>query len=169
MKRGLDKTLNLWEFNAKAGKYWELFPKYYLAFQANANLKLPLDQPYFNQQLLGYGEIFLRGLENYVVDGVAGGVSKVTFRREIWSPKLHTGLKSRSYAVIPFRFFVKAYADAGYVYNRTSNVNSLNNRLLYSGGGGIDILSIYDATISLEYSFNQLGQKGLFLQAGLGL
>jgi outer membrane protein assembly factor BamA len=169
MKRGLDKTLNLWEFNAKTGKYWELFPKYYLAFQANATLKLPLDQPYFNQQLLGYGEIFLRGLENYVIDGVAGGVSKITFRREIWSPKLHTGLKSRSYAVIPFRFFIKAYADAGYVYNRTSNVNSLNNRLLYSGGGGIDILSIYDATISLEYSFNQLGQKGLFLQAGLGL
>ncbi len=169
MKRGLDKTLNLWEFNAKAGKYWELFPKYYLALQANANLKLPLDQPYFNQQLLGYGEIFLRGLENYVVDGVAGGVSKITFRREIWSPKLHTGLKSRSYAVIPFRFFAKAYADAGYVYNRTSNINSLNNRLLYSGGAGLDILSIYDATISLEYSFNQLGQKGLFLQAGLGL
>lgn len=58
----------------------------------------------------------------------------------------------------------------GYVYNKTSlTFNSLNNRFLYSGGAGLDILSIYDATISLEYSFNQLGQRGLFFQAGLGL
>jgi len=83
---------------------------------------------------------------------------------------LHTGLKSRSYSVIPFRFFLKAYGDVGYVYNKTSTTfNSLTNKMLYSGGAGLDILTIYDATISLEYSFNQLGQKGLFLQAGLGL
>lgn len=169
LKRGMDKTLNLWEFKAKVGKYWEVFPKYYFAVQVSGDLKLPLNQPYYNQQMLGYGDEFLRGLENYVIDGVANGLSKMTLRRELWSPKLRTGLKSRSYSVIPFRFFAKAYTDIGYVYNKTSNANSLNNRFLYSGGAGLDILSIYDATISLEYSFNQLGQKGLFLQAGLGL
>jgi outer membrane protein assembly factor BamA len=169
-KRGLNKAINLWQFDAKAGKYWEIFPKYYFAWQLSGTVKLPFDQPYFNQQLFGYGDVFLRGLENYVIDGVASGLSKATFRKEIWSPKLHTGLKSRSYAVIPFRFFLKAYGDMGYVYNKTSlTFNSLNNRFLYSGGAGLDILSIYDATISLEYSFNQLGQRGLFFQAGLGL
>ena len=84
-------------------------------------------------------------------------------------PQITYRVKVKIYAVIPFRFFAKAYTDIGYVYNRASSANSLNNRFLYSGGAGLDILSIYDATISLEYSFNQLGQKGLFLQAGLGL
>ncbi|OJY81380.1 MAG: hypothetical protein BGP13_15390 [Sphingobacteriales bacterium 40-81] len=170
LKRGLNKNMNLWEFNAKGGKYWEVAPKYYFALQGNAVVKLPFDQPYYNQQLLGYGDNFLRGLENYVVDGSVAGVTKATFRREIWTPKLRTGLKSRLYGTIPFKFYLKVYGDAGYVYNKTpppSNV--LNNRLLYTGGGGLDIWSIYDATISLEYSFNQLGQRGLFFQAGLGL
>ena len=39
----------------------------------------------------------------------------------------------------------------------------LNNRMLYTGGMGFDIVSFYDTCIRLEYSINQLGQKGLFL------
>lgn len=170
LKRGLNKDMNLWEFNVKGARYWELAPKFYFATQANATLKLPFNQPYYNQQLLGYGDTFLRGLENYVIDGEVSGISKNTFRREVWSPKLRTGLKSRSYGTIPFRFFLKVYGDAGYVYNKMpSPGNVLPNKLLYTGGAGVDIWSIYDAIISLEYSFNQLGQRGLFFQAGLGL
>lgn len=168
-KRGINKKMNLWEFSGGAGRFWELFPKYYLALQGTATLKLPFNQPYFNQQILGYNEKFMRGLEFYVVDGVIGGLSKLTLRREIWRPTLKTGLKSRSYGAIPFRFYAKVYGDLGYVYSKTvMSANPLNNRLLYSGGAGIDMLSIYDLTLFLEYSFNQLGEKGLFLQARLG-
>lgn len=169
LKRGISHNMNLWEFSARAGKYWELAPKYYLSLQGGATVKLPFEQPYFNRQMMGYGDMFMRGLEYYVVDGVAGGLSKTTLRREIWSPKLRTGLKSRSYGIIPFKFYVKAYGDIGYVYSKPIlNANPLNNRLLYTGGAGIDMLSIYDLTLFLEYSFNQLGEKGLFLQARLG-
>ena len=42
-------------------------------------------------------------------------------------------------------------------------IQYLNNRLLYSGGFGIDILTLYDINLRIEYSFNQLGEKGLFL------
>jgi hypothetical protein len=35
--------------------------------------------------------------------------------------------------------------------------------MLYSGGLGIDIITFYDVVIKLEWSFNQLGQNGLFL------
>ena len=169
IKRGISPSINLWEFSARAGKYWELAPKYYLSLQGGATVKLPFDQPYFNRQMMGYGDMFMRGLEYYVVDGVAGGLSKTTLRREIWSPNLRTGLKSRSYGVIPFKFYIKAYGDIGYVYSKpVLHANPLNNRLLYTGGAGIDVLSIYDLTLFLEYSFNQLGEKGLFLQARLG-
>lgn len=169
IKRGISKEMNLWELNGRTGKYWELWPKHYFSMAGAAAVKLPFIQPYYNTQLMGYGEIFLRGLENYVVDGVAGGVYKATLSREIWNPKLKTGLKSRSYAVIPFKFYLKTYGDVGYVYSKNRlGANPLNNRLLYSGGFGVDVISIYDAIIFLEYSFNQLGEKGLFLQARLG-
>lgn len=168
-KRGFTKVMNLWEFSGRTGAYWELSPKYFFSTESFANIKLPLDQPFYNRNLLGYGSLFLRGLENYVVDGTASLANKATFSREIWRPSLNTGLKSRSYRVIPFRFYAKVYGDVGYAYSKNlPGVNPLNNKLLYSGGAGIDVVSIYDAVISFEYSFNQLGQKGLFLEGRLG-
>jgi hypothetical protein len=41
----------------------------------------------------------------------------------------------------------------------------LGNRFLYTSGFGIDILTLYDFNLRVEYSFNQLGEKGLFLHA----
>ncbi|MCO5238669.1 MAG: hypothetical protein M9904_01315 [Chitinophagaceae bacterium] len=169
LKRGLNRNMNLWELSAKAGKFWELYPTFYFSVQGAGTVKLPFEQPYFNQQIMGYNDLFMRGLEYYVVDGVAGGLTKMTLKKEIWRPTLKTGLKSRSYSHIPFRFYAKAYSDLGYVYSKTvMQANPLNNRLLYTGGAGIDMLSIYDLSLFLEYSFNQLGEKGLFLQARLG-
>lgn len=37
--------------------------------------------------------------------------------------------------------------------------------MLYTGGFGIDLVTLYDITFSVEYSFNQLGEKGLFLHS----
>ncbi len=64
---------------------------------------------------------------------------------------------------IPFTFFAKTYGDIGYAYNKKNTYTYLNNRLLCSGGFGIDILTLYDINLRFEYSFNQLGQNGLFL------
>ena len=42
-------------------------------------------------------------------------------------------------------------------------INTLNNKMLYTGGIGLDIISIYDVVLRIEYSFNQLNQNGLFV------
>ena len=69
---------------------------------------------------------------------------------------------------IPFTFFAKTYADLGYEYNKKEFAANLNNKLLYTGGFGIDILTFYDVNLRFEYSFNQLNQKGLFLHTQSG-
>ena len=51
----------------------------------------------------------------------------------------------------------------GYAYNKNAYNSKLNNRILYSGGFGIDILTLYDINLRFEYSFNQLSENGLFL------
>jgi hypothetical protein len=55
------------------------------------------------------------------------------------------------------------FSDFGYAHNPVNPENSLTNRMLYTAGGGIDIVSFYDFVLRVDYSFNQLGQNGLFL------
>ena len=133
------------------------------SIQLFAKLKLPFDQPYFNQRALGYGELYLRGLEDYVIDGVASAVAKYTVKKKVLSFKVPVPFNIRVLPNIPFTFFAKTYADVGYSFLKKKFDTRLNNRLLYTGGFGIDILTVYGIIINLEYSFNQLGENGIFL------
>ena len=116
------------------------------------------------QRFLGYGDAFIQGYEYYVVDGVAGGFVKSTYTRELVSFSLRSpGIRNQLPQRIPFRIFAKIFGNAGYVHNPQPGANLLSNRMLYSAGIGIDIFTAYDFTMKLEWTFNQLGQNGLFL------
>ena len=146
-------------------QFFKLSNQTYAAFQVGALIKLPYDQPYFNRKALGYGENYLRGLEYYVIDGAAFCLLKTTVKKKLVSFRLPVPfhIKSSKVPFIPFSIFAKIYTDeafAGIVKKYEAN---LNNKLLYTEGLGIDILSLYDICVKLEYSFNQLGQNGLFL------
>ena len=161
IKRGLNDKMNMWQLSYKGGKYIALTPKTSFSLQSTGLLRLPLRQAYINQRLFGYGDFYLRGLEKYVVDGVAGLMVRNTLQREI----LHFNILSpfnTSVQKIPFQFYLKTYVDAGYSYNKQSIDNRLVNRLLYTGGLGIDMITLYDLVLRFEYSFNQLGQHGFF-------
>jgi hypothetical protein len=129
------------------------------------SIKLPMKQPYFHQRFLGYQDVGLQGFEYYVIDGVAGGYTKATLSREMVNFKIRIPpmKKGKEAEYIPFRIFAKMYGNTGYVHNPQPGENALSNKMLYSWGLGIDILSFYDVTFKLEWSFNQLGQNGLFL------
>ena len=162
---GLNNRINLSQLFFNVGKYFPLPNKFYFNTIAEGHIRVPFDQPYFNQFMLGYSDAYLRGLEYYVVDGVAGGFVRNTVGKEFFSYTLKTGLRSKTYAAIPFKFYLKAYGDVGYVYNKNNNkLNMLNNKMLYTGGIGLDIISIYDVVLRVEYSFNQLNQSGLFVR-----
>jgi len=163
-KKGINSEINLWQLSAKGSGSWHLSPKTYFNLNAFGVIKLPFKQPYFTQRLLGYSDVFMQGYEYYVIDGVAGGYLKTTLTRELMNLKLRVPVKKgKDPAVIPIRIFGKIYGNTGYVYNPQPGDNSLSNKMLYSGGVGIDILTFYDFTMKFEWTFNQLGQNGLFL------
>ena len=58
---------------------------------------------------------------------------------------------------------LKTYADVGYSHNKNTFGSSLENRMLYTTGAGVDLISFYDFVLRFEYSFNQLGENGIFL------
>jgi len=163
-KKGINETVNAWQFTLRGSANWHLSARNYLNLRSFFTIKLPFKQPYYNQRLLGYGDVFMQGYEYYVVDGVAGGYMKATVTRELFNlKKEYYRKKKNEYIHIPFRIFAKVYCNAGYIHNPRPGDNSLNNRMLYSAGLGIDVLTIYDFTLKLEWSFNQLGQNGVFL------
>ena len=104
---------------------------------------------------------FLRGLDLYTIDGVAYGTAKFNLKREILNFSIPTFFKSKTYNKIPFKFYAKTFADFGYVYSKEQPVTRLNNKLLATTGLGLDILTLYDIRIRLDYSLNQFGQKRL--------
>jgi outer membrane protein assembly factor BamA len=165
-KRGLGFTGSTNMFFAEGGynKYHDFTKNWYGSIQFSGKIKLPFDQPYFNQRAIGYGEANLRGLEYYVVDAATFGIFKSTVKKKLVSFTIPFPFKSTFFPNIPFTIYAKTFTDIGYAYNIKKYDSFLNNKFLYTGGFGIDIISLYDINLKIEYSFNQLGQKGLFLQ-----
>jgi len=161
-RRGITKEMDFWQFQTKLTRSWPLARKFWFGFENTNVLKWPLHQPFYNQSLLGYGDFFLRGLDRYVIDGTAGFVLRNTFFRELFNFSIPF-MRVRSHDRIPFRIYATAFTDYGYAYNADFKANSLVNRMLYSGGFGLDLVTFYDLNFRLDYSFNQLGQNGLFL------
>lgn len=163
-KKGFNSAMNLWQLNVKAFASWQIADKTFFGLKASGILKLPFKQPFYNLRLLGYNDFFMQGYEYYVVDGVAGGYLKSSITREILNFNIHVKKKNKEDLFrIPFRVYAKVYGNAGYMHHPTPGANSLNNKMLYSGGIGIDIITHYDFTLKLEWSFNQLGQNDLYL------
>lgn len=163
LKKGFNKEMNMWQLGGKYTRSWRVMHKTWFAAQALGMIRFPYNQPYVNQRLFGYGDFYLRGLEKYVVDGVAGGLFRNTLRRGILKIDVPTGFRSRGHAVIPFKFYIKAFADFGYAHNPVNVGNSLPNQFMRTAGFGLDMVTIYDFVLRLDYSFNQLGENGLFL------
>jgi outer membrane protein assembly factor BamA len=161
IKRGFSKEMNMWQLGYRVNQNVKLSPKASYSVQSNGLLRFPFDQPYINLRMFGYGDFYLRGLEKYVIDGVAGFLVKNTLRREVLAFNINSPFNT-SIQKIPFQFFAKTYVDAGYAYNKISDGNYLENRMMYTAGFGIDMKTIYDVILRFEYSFNQKGENGFF-------
>lgn len=164
-KRGLGITggLNMLSLSGYYSRYYKLHHRYYASIEISGNLKLPFEQPYINQNAMGYGSYYLSGLEYYVIDGVSSNISKFKLKKKFFDVKIPMPFKSKLVPYIPLSIFAKTFVNTGYAYNKKGYESRLNNRLLGTCGFGIDVLSLYDVNMNLEYSFNQLGEKGLFL------
>jgi outer membrane protein assembly factor BamA len=166
-KRGLGFTggVNAFIVDGYYNKYIPHGKNWYSSIQLIGKIKAPFRLAYINQRALGFGDFYLRGLEYYVIDGVAAAVAKYTLKKKIISFNIPVPFKIRTVPKIPVAFYAKTFADVGTSYSGTQFDSRLNNRFLYTAGIGLDILTLYDINLRLEYSFNQLGENGLFLHA----
>jgi hypothetical protein len=162
LQKRFSETLNQLRLSGKMLATWKFMPKTYINFQSAFSMAGPRHQPFVNQRLMGYRDLWMQGYELYVMDGTIGAMGRTTLRRELFTYVLRGPDKWKTYSRIPFRVFAKTYGNIGYAHHPDPGTNFLNNRLLRSAGFGFDISTIYDVVFKIDYSFNQLGEHGFF-------
>ncbi len=147
---------------SELGYFKKLTKKWLVSTIFRGRVTFPEDQPYAYRSAMGVDDEYVRGYEYYVIDGSQYGILRHNLKYEL----LNTAIRKipiRYISVLPVRLYPKVYVDVGYGRNKFPGNSTLNNRMLYAAGFGMDIVSAYDFKLRLEYSFNHLGEKGLFL------
>lgn len=163
-KKGFDNNINLTQLTARTSASWPLTPKYFFNLRTTGVLKLPFKQPFTLQQFVGSSNMYIQGYEDYIINGVAGGFTKASLTRSLFQTSVNIpSERIKKLNHIPIKAYAKVFGNAGYIYTNLPGNHFLNNRMLYSGGVGLDIILFYDFAIKLEWSLNHLRQNGIYL------
>jgi outer membrane protein assembly factor BamA len=178
LKSGLLKTddVNALVANVRWSQFGKIAPK--LSYETVAKARFSLiegELPYTFTHGLGYGSDYMRGYEYYVVDGLNFGVLKNSLHYEIFDrtfdlTKYLPWKILQGFWSLPLKLYVSGNYDFGYAQNSSalSIKNPLNNRVLRSGGIGIDIIAYYSWVWQIQYSWNDLNEKGVFFHYKAG-
>lgn len=146
-------------------KYKKLSERFSIAGSASAVFSLNDNTPYFLENGTGYrGGI--RGYEYYVIDGQDIGVAKLQFRYNLLRPRIYKVpfVATEKFNRMHFAIYSSIFSDFGYVNDdRGYPNNNLANSLLFGTGVSLDFVTYYDMVLRTEYSFNKLGESGLFI------
>jgi len=166
-----NEDVNQLELNVSYAYHKPIGQRYFFSNFTSAFWSTPNNQPYSAYDALGYRNMIVRGFENYVVEGPLFVLNKTTFKRKLFG---HTWtinkMPIQQFNYFPLALYIKAYADFGYVQNYTyyqeQDLNTrLSNRILMGVGAGLDIVTVYDLVIRLEYTYTQDQRGGFFLNA----
>ena len=151
--------------------YKKIISRFYFATGIWLFATLSDEYVFSSQTGLGYLQ-FVRGYEYYPVNGDNAWLFKSLFKYELLPVKViklnvWPVRKLHQFNRIPLEIYSNLFFDAGYVndgsgFYRIYN-NSLVNKVMYSTGIGIDFVTYYDKVLRLDYSFNALGESGLFI------
>lgn len=162
---GIYDDIDQWELYGAFSKFMDLGRDFYLSANLTGEIASPERQPYLDMPALGYGKDFIRGYELYVIEGQNYFINKVAFKKKILGGDINLEplLGLDQFRTMPFAIYLKSFYDSGIVNNNLQSENSfLNNRYIYGGGIGLDIVTFYDTIIRLEYSVNKQQEGGFF-------
>jgi hypothetical protein len=172
-KNGLfpGEDINQVEVNLTYAYHAPVGRKHYFSNFSSVFWSTPYNQPYSGYDALGYRNLIIRGFENYVIEGPTFALNKTTFKRKLFGTSWNIGsMPIEQFRYFPLAVYVKVYADFGYVenypYYQEKDLNMrLSNRFLMGAGAGLDIVTVYDLVLRLEYTFTQDERGGFFLNA----
>lgn len=134
--------------------------------------------PYFDKSFIGIHRrdwpgvsTNLRGYEPFAIDGSMINMTKAEIKYALFPRRMlkMKNLPLKRFRQMPFGLYLTAFTDFGYVRDESFNNtdNFLKDRLLTGYGLGVNILTIYDYLIRVEFARNHLEQSGVYLHAVL--
>ena len=128
--------------------------------------------PYYQlRRAIGYEENYIRGYEYYVIDGQDFVYLKNSLRYAIFDGEVDVArfIPINRMKAMPLKIYSKTHLDIGYVIDPFDESTSLlANDWLFGFGLGIDFVLYHNFVFQLEYSFNHLKEKGVYLHFNLG-
>ena len=168
---GIFGDVDILNLDQTYAKYFELSPK--LSFESLARVKYSINRkkpPFANYRGIGFSQNNIRGYELYVIDALDFGYISTSFRYQILKKEFKIGrmMPISSFRTMPIQLMFTFNNDLGYTNDPYySDTNSLNNRWLWGGGIGIDMMLYNDYVFQIEYNFNQLSESGIFIKVKL--
>ncbi|MBC7411377.1 MAG: hypothetical protein H7331_02855 [Bacteroidia bacterium] len=146
-------------------KYIKLNTRFYYAIGAKAKKSNSGYQPYFMVKGLGYGNDLVRGFEYYNIDAPNYFYVRHNIKYALIQPNEVRiwGAKNNSINVFRYGLFLNLFNDVGQAFSSAQPNSTLNNKLLYSAGIGIDFITSYDAAIRVEYTLNSINTRGIYI------
>jgi outer membrane protein assembly factor BamA len=146
-------------------KYVQLNNRLYYAGGINFKFSFSSRYSYFYSKSLGY-KYNLHGFEYNTIEGQQFIVVKNLIKFTLLKTRV-TRLKFipiNKFNKIPYAVYLNIFNDAGYVNNKYKTPeNSYSNRIIYSVGAGLDLVTYYDRTLRADYSINCFGKSGIYL------
>lgn len=155
------------QITASYARYLPLGREFYFGTSASGRLMSPREQPYNRLIALGFRQFYVRSFELDLIEGHRYLLQKNTLKKKLIgrSYTLPRPFDKTPFSTIPFAFYLKTFVDHGWVGNRLDYPlnQRLINRYLIGYGIGLDLVTYYDLVFKLEYSRNNVGTGGLFL------
>lgn len=163
------EAFDLWTMKGEVKNFHDFQNDLYLANGLFGKATFGTQFPFYLKNGIGYDDDFMRGYENYIIYGQKYLYSKNTLKYKVLSRQ------EFSLPFIPFQKFNKLhyavyaslFSDIGYVHDRTSKKdvmnNSLSNEPMYSFGIGFDFVTYYDNVFSIGYAYNSRNEFNFFI------
>lgn len=168
---GFETDYNNLSVVASVEKYWKIRNRVILESRLRAKTNLIRDRISFaNNTGLGYGGNIITGYDLYVIDGTDFLLHKNAIKIPLFDQVINWDdwMKMRQFKKMSLKAWLRWNIDYGYVNERHYTVgNPLNNQWLIGYGPALDILIFNSIMIQMEYSFNEIGDQGFFLQSRL--
>ncbi len=170
-KRGLgvlSKDVDIFYYGLDFHFYQKLNKKFYVAEMVKAVNSAGEGAPYYYQLSLNGKKDFIRGYDLYTIKGDQMYYFRSNIKYELVKPGVRKAKSEKNkFSAIQYAFYLNLLSDVGYVRNKYTEQNPLNNRFLFSWGAGLDFVTYYDLVFRFEYVFNSARTNAFLIGFGM--
>ncbi len=150
--------------------YQQLSKKWYVAEMFKLENSSGENHPYYYQLNMTYKKDFIRGYDLFTIKGDQMYFFRSNIKYELVAPnvkKAKEGQEDNKFKNLQYAFYLNTFGDCGYVVNKFTDYNPLNNKMQFSWGFGLDFVTYYDMVLRFEYAFTSHHTNGFFIAFGM--